>query len=596
MQPPPPTTTTSRLNHRHQPSTTSTTSSTSSSSSSTRPALQHILTNSPSNAVHLSRSTARTSRRVRSHWFSHFALNWRRSSRTSKLFLASSMTLMAVQVIASIIVLTFSWEMYCDKPLRVFITVYILRLTLACPLTVYLHLIPRRLLQQQQRQSQQQPSSSPFQSSHYTFQQPTVSAENRAETGEMYPMTNITTSTTMNMPNTTLSSALPSTSSSSNHPTTTNTAITTGIVPSAAQPPLPPTTPASFISSAHQEPTPSHSSYHHHYSSYHSYHHPYQSHSSHYSPHHQHPEQQPSVMAQAPPPNIMHRTSRPEISNPLYPDTTLTHWIDRAKSALDMFGLLWFIIGNYMLFTSSTCSETAVPLYYLSLVVIIYNYMIISVPIFLCTAVIFCLPCVLVGMRIIHVEDAVDMGGASSEEIASIPIYQFKSNKPIPPTPTPLPTTNPTSTTRPISSAGHEEIEIHELNTSATTAAAAATTTVPTTTSKKQSKKMSESMEPSLSFLDHIWVRLGFISDSSINELSSSSSYQEFDTIEIPNEQDQVCAICLSTYDDGDILCQLWCNHHFHRTCVHEWLALNSRCPMCKRDCRGKPYPEENHR
>ncbi|KAI8141591.1 hypothetical protein BJV82DRAFT_618356 [Fennellomyces sp. T-0311] len=439
---------TTRLSHRHQPSTTSTTSSTS-SSSSTRPALQRILTNSPSNAVHLSRSTARTSRRVRSHWFSHFALNWRRSSRSSKLFLASSMTFMAVQVIASIIVLTFSWEMYCDKPLRIFITVYLLRLILSCPLTVYLHLVPRR---QQQLQQQQQQQS-----------QPQRSAESRAEAGEMYPMTHITR--------------------------------------------IPPA-----LSSSASTSLPQH-------------------------------------IPQAPPPN-MHRTSRPESH---YPDTILTHWIDRAKSALDMFGLLWFIIGNYMLFTSSTCSETAVPLYYLSLVVIIYNYVIISVPIFLCTAVIFCLPCVLVGMRIIHVQDAVDMGGASVEEMATIPVYQFKANKP-----SSAPSPNVTS----------EEIEIHELP-----------------------KKPVVVKQDELSFLDQLWIRIGLVDNPNS---SPHEEEPEFDTIEIPNEQDQVCAICLSTYDDGDILCQLWCNHHFHRTCVHEWLVLNSRCPMCKRDCRGKPRPPED--
>lgn len=85
------------LSHRHLPSTTSTTSS-SSSSSSNRPALPHVLTNSPSNAVHLSRSTARTSRRVRSHWFTHFALNWRRSSRYSKFVFAYSLVLLTLQV------------------------------------------------------------------------------------------------------------------------------------------------------------------------------------------------------------------------------------------------------------------------------------------------------------------------------------------------------------------------------------------------------------------------------------------------------------------------------------------------------------------
>jgi hypothetical protein len=30
------------------------------------------------------------------------------------------------------------------------------------------------------------------------------------------------------------------------------------------------------------------------------------------------------------------------------------------------------------------------------------------------------------------------------------------------------------------------------------------------------------------------------------------------------------------------------CKHHFHKACLHEWVALNYRCPMCKQDSRGK--------
>lgn len=60
------------------------------------------------------------------------------------------------QVIATVVVLTFSWDMYCDKPLRVFLTVYILRVFLSAPLSVYLHLAPRRRRQQQQEQQEQQ--------------------------------------------------------------------------------------------------------------------------------------------------------------------------------------------------------------------------------------------------------------------------------------------------------------------------------------------------------------------------------------------------------------------------------------------------------
>jgi small-conductance mechanosensitive channel len=74
---------------------------------------------------------------------------------------------------------------------------------------------------------------------------------------------------------------------------------------------------------------------------------------------------------------------------------TLAGWIDRAKSALDLFSILWFIIMNWLLFSSSTCSSTAPSLYYLTLIFIVFGYIIITIPIILCAAVIFCLPCVL---------------------------------------------------------------------------------------------------------------------------------------------------------------------------------------------------------
>ncbi|KAI8071238.1 hypothetical protein BC940DRAFT_293941 [Gongronella butleri] len=426
------------LSHRHQPSTTSTASSSSSSSSDNRPALPRILTNSPSNAVHLSRSTARTSRRVRTHWFTHFALTWRQSSRYSKILFAYSLTLLSLQVIATVAVLCFSWDMYCDKPLRIFLTVHILRLVVSSPLTIYLHLAPRR----QRRRPRH---------------------EHAAERGEHYAMAELPPTTASNP---THASTIPA--------STSHTPASHPIAP----PPVPPM--------VYPSP-PSHSS--------------------------------------------------------------LISWIDRAKSALDLFATLWFIIGNYMLFTSTTCSETAKPIYYLSLSVIIYGYIIITVPLLLCTAVIFCLPCVLVGMRLIHVEDGVDMGGATQDDIERIPVYRFRSNKPPPPPP-------PRRLHPQLHHAPATEERVVEASK------------IPT---------------DELTLLEKLWVRLGWIPSSSEQAQSCATFYDE---LEIPNEQDQVCAICLSTYEEGDILCRLWCYHHFHKTCVSEWLVLNSRCPLCKRDCR----------
>ncbi|ORX44420.1 hypothetical protein DM01DRAFT_1312440 [Hesseltinella vesiculosa] len=332
--------------------------------------------------------------------------------------------------------------MYCDKPLRIFLTVHILRLVLSSPLAIYLHLSPR----QQQRPARH---------------------DNNAERGESFAMTDLQSNNVQPL-------SIPS-----------NAVHTPNITPpSHTIAPLPVT----------------------------------------------------PMIYPSPPPH-----------------SSLLSWIDRAKSALDLFATLWFIIGNYMLFTSTTCSETAKPIYYLSLTIIVYGYIIITVPLLLCTAVIFCLPCVLVGMRLIHVDDGIDMGGATQDDIDRIPVFRFRSNKPPPPPPP-----------------RRLHPQLHH----------------PQTHKQQQNSENTSKIAPTVDYttpLDKVLARFGWLPSPSEQTNAVDLAYDE---LEIPNEQDQVCAICLSTYEDSDILCRLWCYHHFHKTCVSEWLVLNSRCPLCKRDCR----------
>jgi len=44
------------------------------------------------------------------------------------------------------------------------------------------------------------------------------------------------------------------------------------------------------------------------------------------------------------------------------------------------------------------------------------------------------------------------------------------------------------------------------------------------------------------------------------------------------------CAICLSTYVPGEMVRELPCDsrHHFHKSCVDDWLKLNATCPVCR--------------
>lgn len=127
-----------------------------------------------------------------------------------------------------------------------------------------------------------------------------------------------------------------------------------------------------------------------------------------------------------------------------------------------------------------------------------------------------CLRVFTVGMRMLHVEDAEDMGGASKDEIARIPVYRFKS------------LSNPPAST--------EDVEMQELP------------------QKPQQQQVVR--EQTYGFWSQLQTRFG-LSDGS-DDQHHIEHEPELDTIEIPNEQDRVCAICLSTYDDGDILCQLW--------------------------------------
>ena len=52
------------------------------------------------------------------------------------------------------------------------------------------------------------------------------------------------------------------------------------------------------------------------------------------------------------------------------------------------------------------------------------------------------------------------------------------------------------------------------------------------------------------------------------------------------DQDDLSCSICMSEYEDGEILRLLYCQrraiHHYHKQCVDSWLLRNATCPLCR--------------
>ncbi|XP_039010411.1 E3 ubiquitin protein ligase RIE1-like [Hibiscus syriacus] len=68
-----------------------------------------------------------------------------------------------------------------------------------------------------------------------------------------------------------------------------------------------------------------------------------------------------------------------------------------------------------------------------------------------------------------------------------------------------------------------------------------------------------------------------------------SGGYSANEHLLLPDDAE--CCICLNSYEDGEELHSLPCNHHFHSTCIVKWLKMKATCPLCKHSIfKGKEH------
>ena len=42
------------------------------------------------------------------------------------------------------------------------------------------------------------------------------------------------------------------------------------------------------------------------------------------------------------------------------------------------------------------------------------------------------------------------------------------------------------------------------------------------------------------------------------------------------------CAVCLETFSEENLICELQCTHKFHPCCIQSWIVEKGTCPMCR--------------
>ncbi len=233
--------------------------------------------------------------------------------------------------------------------------------------------------------------------------------------------------------------------------------------------------------------------------------------------------------------------------------------------------LLWFVVGQMWLFSSSTCKSTNSTLYYYCLAQIIIVYMILFSPLVILVTLVLCLPCLIIHQRLRR-----RARGASNVTLDALPRHEFVPFEDPPNDDEGLP---PADTT-----AGDTGGDAKD----------------------RQRRLRLRALESRLGLGGDLSGLGGSGPDDSglSEDLGLDSKRSAGDgkggggeqgtgrgtRRQSENPSCQInCAICYCEYEQGDVLVTLPCKHVFHDTCATKWLKMKQICPLCRMDISAQP-------
>ncbi|XP_031091717.1 E3 ubiquitin-protein ligase MPSR1-like [Ipomoea triloba] len=63
---------------------------------------------------------------------------------------------------------------------------------------------------------------------------------------------------------------------------------------------------------------------------------------------------------------------------------------------------------------------------------------------------------------------------------------------------------------------------------------------------------------------------------------ASKASIEALRSVEIGEEEEGECAICLEEWGLGETAKEMPCRHRFHKECIEKWLGIHGSCPVCR--------------